>query len=84
MSNVGVACKNGGTTDVDGSSLIWLVTGNEYQKHSYFPMEFEITGEHSDKYRFVKTYKAYERGQDIAAYPWNGYIFVDSEGDEIG
>lgn len=65
-----------GTTDVDDSSLIWFVTGNEYQKHSYFPIEFEIIGEHSDKYRFVKTYKAYERGQDIAVYPWNGYTFV--------
>ncbi|MEG1547849.1 MAG: hypothetical protein RR232_01020 [Clostridia bacterium] len=65
-----------GTTDVDGSSLIWFVTGNEYQKHSYFPIEFGIIGEHSDKYRFVKTYKAYEREQDIAVYPWNGYSFV--------
>lgn len=65
-----------GTTDVDGSSLIWFVTGNEYQKHSYFPLEFKVIGKHSSKYRFVKAYKAYNSGQDVASYPWNGYTFV--------
>lgn len=65
-----------GSTDVDGYSLVWFVTGNEYQKHSYFPMEFQIDKEDSYKFKFIKAYMAYDRGQDIAAYPWNGYTFV--------
>lgn len=65
-----------GTTDVDGRSLVWFVTGNEYQKHSYFPIEFEIVDQKNYKYRFVKIYRAYDSGQDIAAYPWKGYTFV--------
>jgi hypothetical protein len=70
-----------GTTDVDGYSLVWFVTGNEYQKHSYYPMEFQIVGENSNKFKFVKAYMARDRGQDIAAYPWNGYTFVINNQD---
>lgn len=65
-----------GSVDVDDSSLIWFITGNEYQKHSYFPMEFQISPQDSSKFYFVKDYEAYERGQDIVAYPWNGYVFL--------
>ena len=65
-----------GSTDVNGRSLVWFVTGNEYQKHSYFPIEFEVIKKNDDKFRFVKRYKAYNVAQDIAALPWNGYCFV--------
>lgn len=65
-----------GSVDVDGYSLIWFIAGNEYQKQSYFPMEFKIAENQKDKFEFVKAYKAYDCGQDIAAYPWNGYVFL--------
>lgn len=70
-----------GSVDVDGRSLVWFVTGNEYQAHSYFPMEFKVSEKDPSRFQFVKAYKAYERGQDIRAYPWNGYVFLINNPD---
>lgn len=65
-----------GSIDMKNRSLVWFVTGNEYQAHTYFPMEFEVSEKDSSRFTFVKAYKAYERGQDIWVYPWNGYTFL--------
>ncbi len=55
--------------------LFWFITGNEYQKHSYFPIEFTEIG--SNEYKFVHRYKAIERGQDIYVQMWHdGYSFI--------
>ena len=67
----------GGTTDTGRRSLVWFVTGNQYQAHEYFPMEFEITKNDNSRFKFVKAYKALDRGTDIAVCPWNeGYSFL--------
>ena len=53
----------------DGDSiLIWFMSGNEYQAHTYLPIEF-IDLE-NDQYKFVKTYKPIKRGMDIYALIW--------------
>lgn len=39
-------------------------------------MEFKILENGNDKFQFVKAYKAYDRGEDIVAYPWKGYMFL--------
>lgn len=67
----------GGTTDTGRRSLVWFITGNQYQAHGYFPMEFEIAKSDNSKYTFIKAYKALDRGTDISVYPWNdGYSFL--------
>lgn len=56
-------------------ALIWFISGNAYQDHFYLPMECRIVGR--DAYTFVHSYKAYDRGRDIAALPWRGgYAFL--------
>lgn len=65
-----------GSIDIDNRSLVWFVTGNEYQAHSYFPMEFEVSEKDPSQFKFVKAYKAYERGLDVWVYPWEGYTFL--------
>ena len=47
-----------GSIDIDNRSLVWFVTGNEYQAHSYFPMEFEVSEKDPSQFKFVKAYKA--------------------------
>lgn len=56
-------------------ALIWFISGNEYQKHYYLPMECEIVGE--DEYTFTHTYKPMDRADDIAVLEWQGgYCFL--------
>lgn len=64
-----------GSVDKDESSLVCFMTGNEYQSHSYFPIEFEIISR--EKYEFVKVYKMLKRGMDIYVEEWkDGYVFI--------
>ena len=66
-----------GSVDIDRKSLVWFVTGNEYQSHSYIPMEFEIDKNQNDKFKFIKVYKAMDRAEDIAVIEWEkGYSFL--------
>ncbi|MDF2905278.1 MAG: hypothetical protein K0R34_599 [Herbinix sp.] len=64
-----------GRIDKEKSSLVCFMTGNEYQGHSYFPIEFMINKR--EKYEFFKVYKMMKRGMDIYVEQWNdGYIFI--------
>ena len=66
----------GKSTIDDDRHLFWIITGNEYQMHRYYPLEvIEIE---SGKYKFVKLYNGgHERGQDIFfEYFGSGYSFV--------
>ena len=59
----------------DDRTLMWFITGNEYQMHRYFPMVFENVGE--QEYVFEGRHNSGERGQDIAVYNWgDGYSFL--------
>ena len=59
----------------DDSALCWFISGNEYQLHTYLPIEFEIKG--VDKYTFVHTFKPMGKGEDIAVLNWKGgYAFL--------
>ena len=42
-----------GSTDTNNSSLVWFITGNEYQKHSYYPIEFKHTNKDPSQFKFV-------------------------------
>lgn len=64
-----------GSIDKDESRLVCFMTGNEYQGHSYFPIEFKIT--RNKKYEFFKVYKMGDRGMDIYVELWkDGYVFI--------
>ena len=65
-----------GSVDVDEQRLVWFVTGNEYEAHGYYPMEFNVGKSDSDGYEFIQAYYAIDRGTDIVSYPWNGYVFL--------
>lgn len=55
--------------------LVWFVTGDAYQVHSYYPMEF--TEKKPGEYQFEAAHEGYNCGTDKAAYPWNGgYSFL--------
>lgn len=72
-----IEMKIAGSVDIDNSSLVWFVTGNEYQAHAYFPMEFDVDKNKKDKFRFVRAYQAMDRGENIAVVEWkNGYSFL--------
>lgn len=59
----------------DGNTLIWLMSGNEYQAHYYLPMECILKGH--DEYEYVRVGTPLERGTDIVAYEWQGgYAFL--------
>lgn len=69
--DIGIA----GMSEADDNVLFWFITGNEYQKHSYFPIAFQRIGE--EQYEFVHTHKAYESAYEIYAVQWNrGYSFI--------
>ncbi len=69
-----------GWIDAGERSLLWFVTGNEYQAHSYIPIEFEVVA--PDQYTFLHMYKAMDSGQDIAALKWqSGYCFLVNNED---
>ena len=55
----------------DSYSLLWFISGNEYQSHYYLPMEcLEANG----GYEFGQTFKPIDCGKDIAALMWHGSI----------
>ncbi len=56
--------------------LFWIITGNEYQAHRYYPLE--VIEQESGEYKFVKLYNGgHERGRDIFfEYFGSGYSFV--------
>lgn len=59
----------------DDSVLVWFVSGNENQGHTYLPMECYIVGR--NEYQFVRTYNPMDRGLDIAVLQWKGgYSFI--------
>ena len=64
----------------DDTVLIWFISGNEYQKHYYLPMECNVVGK--DEYTFVRTFKPMERGEDIVVLQWkSGYCFLINNTD---
>lgn len=58
----------------DSYSLLWFISGNEYQSHYYLPMEcLDANG----SYEFRQTFKPIDCGKDIAALQWQrGYAFL--------
>lgn len=64
-----------GSNAIENDYLFWFISGNEYQSHTYTPIEFAASG--TDQYKYVKTYKPMERGQDISVLMWKeGHSFV--------
>ena len=57
----------------DSYSLLWFISGNEYQLHYCLPMECL---EANDGYEFKQTFKPIDCGKDIAALQWHGYAFI--------
>ena len=50
----------------DNRAIAWFISGNEYQKHYYLPMEVEVK-EDAAEYTFIRTYKPIDdRIGDIA------------------
>lgn len=65
----------GGLVAIEDTALIWFVSGNDNQEHTYLPMECNIVGK--NEYTYVRTYKPMIRGNDIAISEWqNGYSFI--------
>ena len=66
-----------GTFGVDDKVIMWFISGNEYQKHYYLPMECVSVGNNISQYQYIRTYKPMERVSDIAQINWNGmYVFL--------
>jgi len=64
-----------GLVAIEDTALIWFVSGNDYQAHTYLPMECNIVGK--DEYTYVRTYKPVNRGNDIVILEWQGgYSFL--------
>jgi len=64
-----------GEINKGNSRLIWFISGNEYQAHSYFPFEFEVLED--DSLKFIHRHKPIERGMDIVALYWkDSYCFL--------
>lgn len=61
----------------DNRAIAWFISGNEYQKHYYLPMEVEVK-EDAAEYTFIRTYKPIDdRIGDIAYIQWgDGYAFI--------
>lgn len=61
-------CQNG------SYSLLWFISGSEYQAHYYLPMEcLEVNG----SYEFQQTFKPLNREKDIAVLLWQrSYAFL--------
>ena len=65
----------------DGSVLVWVISGNENQRHYYLPMEFTVeqsqAGDNDEQYSYIHSFKPYERCIDIASMQWmGGYSFL--------
>ena len=65
-----------GKSTIDNRHMFWIITGNEYQMHRYYPLE--VIELEKDKYKFVHLYNGgHQRAQDIFfEYFGNGYSFV--------
>ena len=69
-----------GSAYQDDLRLAWFITGNEYQAHTYVPIEFQVVSE--DGYTPVHTYKPMDRGADISVLSWNRrYCFLVNNPD---
>ena len=71
-----------GKSTIDGNRhLFWIITGNEYQMHSYYPLE--VIELESGKYEFVKLYNGgHGRGRDISfEFFGRGYSFIINNPD---
>lgn len=68
----------------DNRAIAWFISGNEYQKHYYLPMEVEVK-EDAAEYTFIRTYKPIDdRIGDIAYIQWgDGYAFMRYFYEEI-
>jgi len=66
----------GKSTIENNKHLFWIITGNEYQMHRYYPLE--VLEVESGKYKFVRLHNGgTQRGQDIFfEYFGSGYSFV--------
>lgn len=63
-----------GSCGIDNTSLLWYISGNEYQSHTYFPIECDLVGQ--VEYKYIRSYKPIDRTQDIAVLQWkDGYSF---------
>ena len=71
-----------GMCGAEGKAIAWFISGNEYQKHYYLPMEIEVK-DNSSEYTFVRTYKPIDdRAQDVAYIHWNdGYAVLINNPD---
>ena len=64
-----------GESVIEDRHLFWFISGNQYQAHSYVPMEFVSLGD--EEYKFVQAYHSVERGADIYVHMWgHGYSFL--------
>lgn len=66
----------GKSTIENNRHLFWIITGNEYQMHKYYPLEVIEVGD--GEYEFVHLHNGgTQRGQDIFfEYFGSGYSFV--------
>ena len=66
----------GKSTINNNNHLFWIITGNEYQMHRYYPLE--VIELENGEYKFVKLYNGgHQRGQDIFfEYFGSGYSFI--------
>ena len=66
-----------GKSTIDGNRhMFWIITGNEYQMHRYYPLE--VIERENGEYKFVHMHNGgTERGQDIFfEYFGSGYSFI--------
>ena len=64
-----------GSNSIENDCLFWFISGNEYQTHTYTPIEFVTVG--TDQYKYVHTYKPMDWGQDISVLMWkDGHSFM--------
>lgn len=66
----------GKSTINNNNHLFWIITGNEYQMHRYYPLE--VIELENGEYKFVRLHNGgTQRGQDIFFdYFGSGYSFV--------
>lgn len=65
-----------GKSTANNRSLFWIITGNEYQMHKYYPVETENL--ENGEYKFIKIYNGgHERAKDIYfEFFHSGYSFI--------
>lgn len=59
----------------ENKALLWFMSGNEYQAHTYLPVRCSVTEDGG--YVFEHKYKPLERGTDIVVLThwYSGYVF---------